>query len=448
MPAGAGGGRGRPRARRRGPRPSPPPARSRRGPCARAGRRCRPASAVEPERRGGRSVAANVGGIRVADARHDVPVEAAGRQPERARAGAAPTSRPLGIEDVEQRQRGPARSVPRPCRSTSAPAGSPRAGRSAAVRCPGRIIDRADASVIAVTAPPRPTRPPPARPAAAARARALHPARPGRGPADGAGRRRRRARADVLRRATCGCPASVGDGLAATQARRLRLPGVPRAIVIFHPLQYPLARGADRPATRTPSSGTGAGTATRSPTTRRRASASGWTTCTLAARMRAAVTIVVSDALGELAREEGGEPLLVPLAADSLPRARSRRGTVVAVSLGHLGHRTDWALLRAVAEADAGARAAADRRVARRRVRRTTRTTRRAARRPTSSGSGRRSDEEAARLILLRRRRHRPVRALGVQRHRRCPTGSSSTRGSGGARSRPTWRACARGTAR
>ena len=38
-------------------------------------------------------------------------------------------------------------------------------------------------------------------------------------------------------------PASVADGLAATQARRLRLPGIPRAIVIFHPLQYPLARG-------------------------------------------------------------------------------------------------------------------------------------------------------------------------------------------------------------
>src|SRR3954469_11968215 len=38
-------------------------------------------------------------------------------------------------------------------------------------------------------------------------------------------------------------PASVTDGLAATQARRLRLPGRPRVIVIFHPLQYPLARG-------------------------------------------------------------------------------------------------------------------------------------------------------------------------------------------------------------
>jgi len=38
-------------------------------------------------------------------------------------------------------------------------------------------------------------------------------------------------------------PVTVGDGLAATQARRMRLPGVPRVIVIFHPLQYPLARG-------------------------------------------------------------------------------------------------------------------------------------------------------------------------------------------------------------
>ena len=39
-----------------------------------------------------------------------------------------------------------------------------------------------------------------------------------------------------------GAPASVADGLSAGQARRLKLPGVPRAILIFHPLQYPLAR--------------------------------------------------------------------------------------------------------------------------------------------------------------------------------------------------------------
>ena len=32
------------------------------------------------------------------------------------------------------------------------------------------------------------------------------------------------------------------DGIAATQARRLKLDGLPRAIVAFSPLQYPLAR--------------------------------------------------------------------------------------------------------------------------------------------------------------------------------------------------------------
>jgi hypothetical protein len=69
----------------------------------------------------------------------------------------------------------------------------------------------------------------------------------------------------------------------------------------------------------------------------------------LAASLRAAVTVVVSDALGELAREEGSEPVLVPLAADSFP-APAVGETVVAVSLGHLGHRTDWALLREVTE--------------------------------------------------------------------------------------------------
>jgi glycosyltransferase involved in cell wall biosynthesis len=193
-------------------------------------------------------------------------------------------------------------------------------------------------------------------------------------------------------------PASVADGLAATQARRLRLPGVPRAIVIFHPLQYPLARGLiaqhrdaelwywrwDRYEV--------AYDAT--PRQRERLEE-----LHLAASLRAAVTVVVSDALGEIAREEGSEPVLVPLAADSFP-APPPGETVVAVSLGHLGHRTDWALLRAVAEGmpelvllligewheqesghDPDFRAC------------------RAA--PNLVWLGRRSDEEAARLILL-----------------------------------------------
>jgi hypothetical protein len=35
---------------------------------------------------------------------------------------------------------------------------------------------------------------------------------------------------------------SFADGLAMVQARRMRLPGHPRAVVVFDPLQYPLAR--------------------------------------------------------------------------------------------------------------------------------------------------------------------------------------------------------------
>src|SRR5205814_3938685 len=67
------------------------------------------------------------------------------------------------------------------------------------------------------------------------------------------------------------------------------------------------------------------------------------------AMYRAALTVVVSDALGELERAAGHETVLVPLAADRFP-APDPGATVVAVSLGHLGHRTDWALLRAIAE--------------------------------------------------------------------------------------------------
>jgi hypothetical protein len=44
-------------------------------------------------------------------------------------------------------------------------------------------------------------------------------------------------------------PLGVGDGVAAVQAKRLRLPGVPRFVLIFGALQYPLARSliADHP---------------------------------------------------------------------------------------------------------------------------------------------------------------------------------------------------------
>jgi hypothetical protein len=37
-------------------------------------------------------------------------------------------------------------------------------------------------------------------------------------------------------------PAALADRISAAQARRLALPGEPRAIIVFEPLQYPLAR--------------------------------------------------------------------------------------------------------------------------------------------------------------------------------------------------------------
>jgi hypothetical protein len=43
-------------------------------------------------------------------------------------------------------------------------------------------------------------------------------------------------------RAAARLPEALADALAALQARRLALPGVARAIVVFGPLQYPLAR--------------------------------------------------------------------------------------------------------------------------------------------------------------------------------------------------------------
>jgi hypothetical protein len=48
--------------------------------------------------------------------------------------------------------------------------------------------------------------------------------------------------AHVSYRALARLPDSVLAGLAAGQAKRLRFPGTPRAILLFHPLQYPLAR--------------------------------------------------------------------------------------------------------------------------------------------------------------------------------------------------------------
>jgi len=143
-------------------------------------------------------------------------------------------------------------------------------------------------------------------------------------------------------------PDWLSDALAVAQARRMRLGGEVRAVVIFHPLQLPLARAL---LARHPGSELWYGRWDRyeraydaGPRLRRRLEA-----LHEEAADRSALTFVASDALGDLEREAGREATLVPLAADSFP-APDPSATVVAVSLGHLGRRTDWALVRAVAE--------------------------------------------------------------------------------------------------
>ena len=143
-------------------------------------------------------------------------------------------------------------------------------------------------------------------------------------------------------------PPSVADGLAVTQARRLRLPGRPRAVAIFHPLQYPLARAL---ISQHPDCELWYGRSARDeqpeePSRRRRERIA---ELHEAAAHRAALTFVASEALAVLEREEGRQPVLVPGAADGFP-APDPRGALIAVCLAEPGLETDWALLRALAE--------------------------------------------------------------------------------------------------
>jgi hypothetical protein len=145
-------------------------------------------------------------------------------------------------------------------------------------------------------------------------------------------------------------PAPVASRLARTTARRLlrRLPGDLRVLVIFHPVQYPLAREilAARPQAELwygrwdrYEMAYDAG-----PALRGRLAALHEQAAT-----RAVMTFVASDELARLEHEAGRAPTLVALAADSFP-AHDPGASVVAVSLGHLGRRCDWTLLRGVCE--------------------------------------------------------------------------------------------------
>jgi hypothetical protein len=143
-------------------------------------------------------------------------------------------------------------------------------------------------------------------------------------------------------------PGMVGGVLAGTQARRLRLPGTPRSVIIFHPFQYPLARAI---MVRHPGCELWYGRWDRY----ERALDAGrrdrprLDALHEQAAARSSLTFVASEELARLEREAGRDAVLVPLAADSFP-APEPEGVTVAVSLGHLGNRVDWGLLRAVAE--------------------------------------------------------------------------------------------------
>jgi hypothetical protein len=145
-------------------------------------------------------------------------------------------------------------------------------------------------------------------------------------------------------------PGWLADGLATRQGRRLAkaLPGVPRAVVIFHPLQYPTARGL---MTAVPDCELWYGRWDRyeqaydaSPKLRERLAELHELAAT-----RSSLTFVASTELQRLEHEAGREATVVALAADAFP-APDPGAAVIAVSLGHLGWRTDWTLLRGVAE--------------------------------------------------------------------------------------------------
>jgi hypothetical protein len=147
-------------------------------------------------------------------------------------------------------------------------------------------------------------------------------------------------------------PPAIGDGIAARQARRLvralhRKVGEPRVVVIFHALQYQLGRAL---VSAVPGCELWYWRWDRferayDANERQRARLE---ELHEHAAQRAAMVITVSDELARLEGVAGRRATMVPLAADSFPAPYG--GDVVAICIGHLGWRTDWALLRAISE--------------------------------------------------------------------------------------------------
>jgi hypothetical protein len=147
-------------------------------------------------------------------------------------------------------------------------------------------------------------------------------------------------------------PLVIGDGVAARQARRLvrtvrRRVGEPRVVVIYHALQYQLGRAVTAQAPECELWYWRWDRFERAYDASERQRARLQELHELAAE-RASMVITVSDELARLESVAGRRPTMVPLAADSFPAPQG--GEVVAVSIGHLGWRTDWSLLRGVGE--------------------------------------------------------------------------------------------------
>ena len=147
-------------------------------------------------------------------------------------------------------------------------------------------------------------------------------------------------------------PLALGDGVAARQARRLvrtlrRKVGEPRVVVIYHALQYQLGRAVTAQAPGCELWYWRWDRFERAYDANERQRARLEELHEHAAE-RAAMVITVSDELARLEGVAGRRSTMVPLAADSFPAPHG--GDVVAVCIGHLGWRTDWALLRAVSE--------------------------------------------------------------------------------------------------
>lgn len=143
--------------------------------------------------------------------------------------------------------------------------------------------------------------------------------------------------------------AAVGS-FARRTARALRagLNGTPRVVVIFHPVQLPVAAALCdmEPGCELWYARWDRYERAYDASEDRRARIEA---LHVAAAERASLVFAASGELQRLEEEAGRSAVLVPLAADRFP-APDPHATVVAASLGHLGWRTDWALLREVCE--------------------------------------------------------------------------------------------------